>query len=289
MHVDGVIAWFASRQHGCVSWAQLIEAGVGRRAIQRRIESGHLVRIHRGVYAVGHVALPPLSRESAALLAVGPHAYLSHRSAAHVWRILPREEGAAVDVSVTEGQPRHRKGIRVHRTTTTEANTVRTKDSLSLTSPDRTLIELRGHVSAATLERATAEALAQRLIEDVPDDVARVVGTDAKRTRSEAERKLLHIIRQAGLPEPETNARVAGYEVDAVWREQRVVVEVDGYAFHGHRLAFERDRAKQLALQAAGYTVHRVTWRQLQRPYALIATLAARLSGRSASRRASAA
>jgi very-short-patch-repair endonuclease len=95
-----------------------------------------------------------------------------------------------------------------------------------------------------------------------------------QRTRSEAERKLLKIIRDAGLPRPETNTRVAGYEVDFLWRDERLVVELDGWQFHGHRLAFERDREKQQALVAAGLRVSRVTWRQLDAPLAVAAQLA---------------
>ncbi len=90
-------------------------------------------------------------------------------------------------------------------------------------------------------------------------------------TRSEAERKLLELLRDARLPPPETNARVLGYEVDFLWRAQKLVVEVDGYAFHGHRAAFERDRAKDQVLVAAGYRVIRVTWRQLEREPLVVA------------------
>jgi very-short-patch-repair endonuclease len=94
-------------------------------------------------------------------------------------------------------------------------------------------------------------------------------------TRSEAERRLLALIRAARLPRPETNVVVSGYEVDLLWREQRVIVEVDGFAFHSTRQAFERDRARDAALQAAGYRVIRVTWRQIvDEPHALVAQLA---------------
>ena len=82
-------------------------------------------------------------------------------------------------------------------------------------------------------------------------------------TRSAAERMLRGLIRAANLPRPRFNARLAGYEVDAVWPDRRLVVEVDGYAYHGHRAQFERDRRKDLALTAAGYRVIRVSWRQL--------------------------
>ena len=83
-------------------------------------------------------------------------------------------------------------------------------------------------------------------------------------TRSEAERRLLKLIAAAELPRPQVNTRVQGFEVDALWREQRLIVEVDGYVFHGPRPVFERDRRRDQVLIAAGYRVLRVTWRQLE-------------------------
>ena len=85
-------------------------------------------------------------------------------------------------------------------------------------------------------------------------------------------------MRAARLPRPETNVRVAGYEVDFLWRDHKLVVEVDGFAFHATRAAFERDRARDATLQAAGYRVIRLTWRQLtDEPHAVVARLASLL------------
>jgi very-short-patch-repair endonuclease len=98
-------------------------------------------------------------------------------------------------------------------------------------------------------------------------------------TRSVAERKLLRMIRAASLPSPVVNARVGRYEVDFLWREQRLIVEVDGFAWHSSRRAFERDRARDAELQLAGYRVLRITWRQLTRePNAVIQRIARALS-----------
>jgi very-short-patch-repair endonuclease len=94
-------------------------------------------------------------------------------------------------------------------------------------------------------------------------------------TRSQAERRLLHVIRKAELPEPETNARLHGFEVDFYWPASGLVLEVDGYAFHGNRPAFEQDRKRDQALVAVGLRVIRVTWRQLvERPLAVVARIA---------------
>ena len=105
------------------------------------------------------------------------------------------------------------------------------------------------------------------------------IQTDPNLTRSEAERRALDLIRAARLPPPETNVRVCGHEVDFLWRRQRLIVEVDGYAFHSSRRSFERDRRKDQALGAQGYRVIRVTWRQLtEEPEVVVATLAAALA-----------
>ena len=101
-------------------------------------------------------------------------------------------------------------------------------------------------------------------------------------TRSEAERRLLKLIRNARLPPPRCNVRAAGHEVDFLWPEQKVVVEIDGYAFHRSRTAFETDRRRDADLQVAGYVVLRITWRRLaDEPEAVIAQIASALVPRS--------
>ncbi len=155
------------------------------------------------------------------------------------------------------------------------------------------------------LERALAEGRAAKLLNDrLLSGALRRAGHRSgvgavraclrhaggpKLTRSEAEHRLLSMIRTARLPEPATNARIAGFEVDFLWSDARLVVEVDGYAFHGHRAAFERDHRRDMALRDAGYEVVRVTWRQLvDEPLLVIAHIAQAL-GRARSRYSSSA
>jgi very-short-patch-repair endonuclease len=83
-------------------------------------------------------------------------------------------------------------------------------------------------------------------------------------TRSEAEEMFLALVREAELPSPEVNARVARYEVDFCWRAERVVVEIDGYAFHSSRAALERDHRRDTELQQMGFIVIRISWRELR-------------------------
>jgi very-short-patch-repair endonuclease len=93
-------------------------------------------------------------------------------------------------------------------------------------------------------------------------------------TRSELERRILELIRDSGLPFPVANVRIAGYEVDLCWVDQRVIIEADGRRYHDTPQAFERDRQRDLELGALGWQVIRITWRQLiERPERILAAL----------------
>jgi very-short-patch-repair endonuclease len=274
----------AASQHGAITAAQLTAAGLGRWAIEQRLADGRLKRRHRGVYVVGPVE-GPLARASAALLAAGPSAVLSHRTAAELWELLPAVPGP-VHVTITERGPRSRQGIAVHTATTLPQSEVRRRHQLPLTSPERTLLDLAAASDLRTLQRALEHARpSERLHQTIerhrgaPGTAALHAMLDAPFTRSEAERRLLQLVRAAGLPPPLTNVRIGRFEVDAVWEAPRLIVEVDGYAFHASRGAFERDRARDSELQALGYRVIRITWRQLTRtPHAVVARLAAALA-----------
>jgi very-short-patch-repair endonuclease len=248
---DGAIARFAAHQHGIVTTAQLLGAGVGRRTIARRVTSGLLVPVYRGVYQLGPVS-SRWGREMAAVLACGDGALLSHQTAAAIWGFGRADR--VVHVTVHGQARRSRPGIRVHQTLSLNAAV---HDGLPLTDPARTLRDLARVLPGNELERAQEQAEILGLV--IPDDAS----LDAGFTRSEAERKLKQLCKAAGLPAPRTNARVAGYEVDAYWPAQRLVVEVDGWQYHRTRQAFERDRRKDSSLQAAGYRVVRITWRRL--------------------------
>jgi very-short-patch-repair endonuclease len=185
---------------------------------------------------------------------------------------------SGVDVTVVGSWARRRPGIRVHLAARLERRDGRRLDGIPVTSPARTLLDLAAVVTADAFERALAEAEARQLVRerDLADVLARnrgcrgagalrafIGGNRPVLQRSRAERKLLSLVRAAGLPLPEVNARVGRFEVDFLWREERLIVETDGYAFHGGRAAFERDRRRDAELQAASWRVMRVTWRQL--------------------------
>jgi len=272
MHTgDQAIARLARAQHGIVTTSQLADAGIGPRAVEHRVANGRLTRVHRGVYRVGPIAAP-YWHEMAAILATG--GILARQSAAAIWGIRPPHDGE-VHV-VASRKARSRRGLRVHRSASLNAAV---HLGLPLTTAARTLHDLAPHLSHGELDRAVEEALIRGLTK--PEELTgrpalrRATIEEPQITRSEGERRLRRLIKAARLPRAITNTWVAGWEVDAFWPAQRLVVEVDGFAYHGSRAAFERDRRKDAALVAAGYRVVRITWRQLvDEPHVVVALLA---------------
>ena len=272
---DDTVVALARRQHGAVSTAQLNAVGLGRNAIASRAERGWLKRAHRGVYIVGALETD-LTAPAAALLAAGKDAALSHRTAAVVWGLLARRPADPIDVTLFNARGAKRRGVHYHHHPEIEPADLRQRHGLRLTAPARTALDLAA-TTPRELDEALNEARILRLV--TPRELAALLdrcprhrGARALReavaegpdlTRSEAERRLLALIRAAGLPTPRTNARVAGYEVDMHWPAHNLVVEFDGWAYHSSRAAFERDRRRDADLQLAGLTVLRVTHQML--------------------------
>jgi hypothetical protein len=213
----------------------------------------------------------------AAVLACGEEALLSHRSAAALWGLAPYA-GSSIDVTAPGSRRAPRNKLIVHGgLVRSEERSVH--DAIPVTSVARTLLDLAEVVDRRRLERAIEEVDRRglfdlRAIQRVCERNRGRRGlrplltllpslAPAPETRSELERRFVHLCAEAGLPTPVMNAQVAGFEVDALWPRAGLVVELDGYAFHGTRAAFERDRAKDAALQVAGYRVLRLTHRRL--------------------------
>jgi very-short-patch-repair endonuclease len=283
---DAAIVALARRRHGVVTTADLLQAGFGKNAIAAKVERGWLRRIHRGVYVVG-APESPLTKPAAALHAAGPNAVLSHRTAATLWEILPPRPADPIDLTLFNANRRARRGLRIHHANQLD---IRRRFGLRLTSPPQTLLDLAAS-APGELEAALNEAHVRRLV--THQEVRRMVelsrpGVRALRevaaenpglTRSKAERLVRALVKRAGLPAPQSNVRVAGYEVDLYWPAQRLVVEYDGWDTHSSRPAFESDRLKDAALQLAGERVLRVTGRQLERrPEELVARFATGLA-----------
>jgi very-short-patch-repair endonuclease len=265
--VDARIAALATRQDGVVQRAQLIALGLSAAAIDHRVRTGKLIVVHRAVYAVGHAALSDRGRLRAALMAGGPTATISHRPAAALHGLLPSMPSFA-EVTVTRRGPRSRPGLVIHATRTEPDLCI--VDGLRVTAPLRTLRDL---ARAPDIDRLCAEALVLKLVTQQQLDAAAILphGVPAP-TRSALERRFLALMRNAGLPRPRVNAVVDGRMVDFSWPAERVIAETDGWAAHGHRAAFERDRGRDADLISAGWLVLRFTWRQLRERPAWVTT-----------------
>lgn len=274
-----MIATLAGRQHGVVARWQLVAAGVSRHQIALRLAAGRLHELHHGVYLVGHEIPAPYAHETAAILACRGSATISHESSTALWHLTPYRAPAPVQVTVPPERRLDRLNLSIHRADL-DPDDIRRRHGLPLTSPRRAILELAGSLGLAELESVIAEAQYRRLAseEELRDQISRNPGKRGvgrlktvldlsggpRRTRSPAERELLSLLRRNGVSGYETNARVAGYEVDFYWPSVRLVVEVDGYDAHSGRVAFERDRLKQATLTAHGLAVMRVTGRQIR-------------------------
>ena len=296
---DRGIAALATRQHGVVSHGQLERLGVSRGAIQHRLRAGRLHRMHRGVYSVGHRRVSAHGRSMAAILACGPDAVLSHRSAAALWGLRPSAR-PVTDVT-TPGRSRRAEGG--HRRSTwcaiwtsgiapsrTGCRSPRWPARFS-TSPRRCRRMTWGErwrqpsgsgcSMYARLEEVVDRCRGRRGLR--PLRLALETYRPAPDTRSELERRFARLCRDAGLPRPAVNVLVAGILVDAVWQDRMLVVELDGRAYHGTREAFERDRIRDATLQVAGYRVLRLTHRRLLRePGHVVRTIRLLLTARPA-------
>lgn len=248
--------------------------------IKGRIRRGTLHVIHRGVYAVGHKALTVESRWMAAVLAHGPTAVLSHRSAGQLWGLYPRSE---IWPEVTApGSRRTKPGIVAHRGSR-RADEVGKRWGIPVTGVARTMFDLAGMLDEREVERAWNEMEVREyrvrlavpeLIERYPGRpgtvlLARLAGGEPVGiTRNDLEEAFLALVDRYGLPRPRLNAHLAVrgrfYEVDALWEDRKVAIELDGGGAHRTKKAFEDDRERDRILTAERYTTARITWRQIQ-------------------------
>jgi very-short-patch-repair endonuclease len=263
---DHAIAAVAAKQYGVVTRAQLSAAGLDRGAIARRLAAGRLHRLHDGVYAVGHRAPRREANWLGAVLACGPGAVLSHRSAAALWG-LHDAEGPRPDVTVATRNGRRRAAIAVHRAQLARPDR-RRRSGIPVTSPARTLADLARHVDQPDLVRAVREAeflrrfdlgAVQELLDRRPCRALRTLVEDLALTQSGLEDRLLDICDHHGISRPLTQQPLLGRRIDFVWPAERVVVETDGWQGHGTRSAFQADRAISNRLQLGGYTILRFT------------------------------
>jgi very-short-patch-repair endonuclease len=224
----------------------------------------------------------------AAVLACGDDAVLSHRSAARFWRLLP-PAGEWVHVTSPKAEV-ERKGIVGHRSPL-QMDEWLVRDGIPVTSPFRTIFDLAATAEMRELERAFHEAEARQLTDRVslPILLERYPGRRGSKnlrmlveagepvgiTRNDFEEAFVAFIDRFGLPRPRMNADLAirgrFFEIDALWEQERVAVELDSCGIHGTRKKFESDRQRDRILVAEGWRTMRATWRQLQDEPAAIA------------------
>lgn len=282
-------AGLARGQFGVVTLSQLQDLGVQPTTARDWVSSGRLVRLYRGVFAVGHDALRTEGRWLAAVLACGPGAALSFFTAAAHLDLRPAR-GALIDVSVPKRR-RPRRGLRIHGAAQLEADVIE-KGGIRTTTATRVLIDLATRLPVAALEPVAARAEARGLVDhrrlaQAHSPKLRVIfgGSGPKLTRSRDEARFLAAVRAAALPEPEMNIWLTHgggeeWQVDALFRAQRVIVEIDDDS-HRTSYAFELDRRKDAIRQADGYRTLRFTRRQLNEGLAsVIAVLARTLASR---------
>jgi very-short-patch-repair endonuclease len=291
---DAAVAAVAGRQRTIVGHEQLLAIGYSRRAIGHWVKRRRLWPVFRGVYSLIRGQLPPLAREQAALIACGEHAFLSHRTAAAMLGLI-RASAPNIDVTVVGRRCSSREGIRVHEIKAIDPREVHQHEGLWVSTPARAVLEIAATGSPWELARAIDEGLAHDVFtpQELKDVLARnrpcrgagrlaaILGdeTATAKSRSRSEKALLRMIRAAGLPLPDTNVKLGRFELDLFWPNERVSVEVDGYAFHRGPDAFNRDREKDLALKDAGIDGLRFTGDHVQRRSAMVlARIAAALA-----------
>jgi very-short-patch-repair endonuclease len=281
--LDPRIAELARKQHGVVGIHQLMALGLRRSAVGRRLRAGRLHRLHAGVYAVGHRHLSRRGLWMAAVLACGDGALLSHRSAAVVWAMVSMSP-SRIDVTVprrrSNGRRKGPPGIAIHRPRTLEDCDCTHRWGIPITTPTRTLVDLGSVLSPTQLKNAFEEAEGKGILNRarlahlcMASSGRRGSGTlrallaarplPLAETRSRLEQRFLRFCRERGLPIPAVNVPLAGYNVDCLWPEQRVVVELDSWAHHGDRASFESDRRRDTRIQIAGHCIVRVTSRRI--------------------------
>lgn len=292
----------AVTQHGVVALEQLVRLGFSQRAVQSAAALGRLHRVHRGVYSLTPSGL--LRREGrfmAAILACGPNAALSHRSAAVLLELRAGNQ-QRIDVSVPGRSTRGHRGVTVHRSRTLTDADVEAVRGIPCTTVARTLLDLADVVDRRALERAFDQAEIQGVLR-TPALEAVLARNSTRRaaqiirgvleehyigstpTWSELEERFLALLDVSHVPRPEINAWVMlpdegpPLRCDFVWRAQRLVVEADGHRTHRTRQAFERDRRNDRRLVMGGWTPVRITWRQVAREGIELAATVSRLLG----------
>lgn len=259
------VSELAGRQHGRVSRAQLVATGVDRGRIQRWLADGRLRAVHRGVYAVGHVARSLEGDLTAAVLACGDGALVSHASAAHLLGIF-RARPPQIEITIPTSSGRSRHGIVIHRDPNLRSADATAWYGVPVTIVPRVLLDLATRLPPPDLARACHEAWVRHHItpRHVDACIARNLGKPgasklrlaqrADVTLSHLEDGFLKLLETHGLPLPRTNIDRRGDKVDCHWPDRKLTIELLSFRYHATRHAFEADVARRRRSNHHAYT-----------------------------------
>lgn len=283
-----VIAEIAAGQQGVITRRQALEAGISPGLITGRVSRGWLVPVFRGVYAVGLAALDRRGRWMASTLASGPGTALSHRSAAALHGVISPRSGP-IEVTRRAGGGGARRKLSLpspgapsfhvvaYRTRSLPDQDETVIDGIPVTSLPRTFLDLASAESPNQLKSALDQAERLRVfsLSGLVVSAERGRGWSGSanlrralsewdpleaETRTKLEKAMLRLCRAHGLPTPEVNTLLGEYLPDFLWREARLIVEVDGYASHGTFRAFKSDRRRDVDLMLDDFRVARFPW-----------------------------
>jgi very-short-patch-repair endonuclease len=277
---DAAVAALAAEQEGVIARAQLLDLGVTESQIKERTDRT-LWPVGPAVFALGHPGIKRRGLGKAVLLQAGDQAGLSHLSAGRLWEMVPAGQKGPVHVSLL-----HRRkiipppGVVIHRPPTLTAEDLVEHNGLRVVTPERTAIDLLPTSTVAEITRMLEQMVTHLgrspdALHDWGQALKHVRGKP-KLTRaldnvagpavirSEFEALFRAVCLEGGLPIAETNQRIGRWEVDALYRELGVAIELDSYRWHGGRWQFHRDRRKGLAISSAGYELIRISWPQLK-------------------------
>ncbi len=279
----------ASRQHATISRRQALDLGLGRGAIQARVQNGSWVRTERGVYAAASSPGTWEQRVVSAVLSGGENAAASHLTAAALWHLIDGRPGT-IDITVPHHRRLATRPLRnVHRSRADPE--VRTVFGISVTSPARTVVDLAAQLDEPRLEAVLDAALERRLVSVIGlrrhvqrhglanrrgmKQLSRLLLDRANGTPgSELERNFLRLVRRAGLPAPARQHRVRRRRIDFAYVDEKIAIELDGFAHHGRKSVFDDDRRRQNLLVLDGWLVLRFTWHDVtKKPEGVVAIL----------------
>jgi hypothetical protein len=234
----------------------MLDAGVSRAQIKRRVRAGALIRQYRAVYRVGHCAPSVLARYMAAVKACGPGALLCGLAAAHLHGLI---KGAAPPPEVIVPTERRVKGLKTRRTRHPDPRDATKTHAIPVTTVPRTLVDIakdldedqlarachEAGVKYRTTPRQVADVLSRRPSSPGANKLQRVMRGDVKVSLSKLERVFLQRLEQEGLPLPETNRAKDGRRLDCRWPKHKLTVELDGYRFHNSRHSWEQGNRRE--------------------------------------------